>query len=403
MQELDVHLDAHLGGQRPFGLNYWPLAEDDPGVEIPRESIRLVSPDGALVRGILWTPPGGKPWKTAVILSHPRGDFSVHYACPLLAAAGYAVLGFGTRYMNNDTDCLHESCIVDVKTAFDEMKRRGAEAVVLLGNSGGGSLMAMANAELGIGDGWIGMAAHPGEGVFMNQVIDPSVADEDDPFSTVPELDMYHPDNGWRPWPEPCEYDPAWVERYRVAQLARVARIDAIAKASIADAAEAGGRLRSVDRAADPAGWREYRRRAVFTKYLTIYRTLADPAYLDLSIDPDDRPMGSLFAFPDPFDANYGRGGLARTMTARGWLSTWSGLSSHAKLADTMPQVTVPTILLHPTADTEIRVWQAKEIVDNSGAADTVYVELTGAPHYLEGHRREALALVAEWLDHRFP
>ena len=137
--------------------------------------------------------------------------------------------------------------------------------------------------------------------------------------------------------------------------MARVARIDAIAKASIAEANEAGGRLRGIDKAADPAGWREQRRRAVFTKYLTIYRTLADPAYLDLSIDPDDRPMGSLFAFPDPFDANYGRGGLARTMTARGWLSTWSGLSSHAKLADTMPRVTVPTILLHPTADTEIR------------------------------------------------
>jgi alpha-beta hydrolase superfamily lysophospholipase len=396
-------LDIHLGGRRPAGYGYWPLPEDDPGVDIPRESVRMVSPDGALVRGLLWLPPGGKPWKTAVILSHPRGDFSVHYACPLLAAAGYAVLGFGTRYMGNDTDCLHESCIVDVETAYQEMKRRGAEAVVLLGNSGGGSLMALAHAEKGIGDGWIGMAAHPGEGVFMNQVIDPSVIDEGDPVGRVKELDMYDPDNGWRPWPQPCTYDREWLVRYRAAQLERVARLDAIAKASIADAADAGRRLAGVDKETDPATWRELRARQVITKYMVIYRTLADPAYLDLSLDPDDRPMGSLFANPDPFDANYGRGGLARTMTARGWLSTWSGLSSHAKLADTMPQVKVPTILVHPTADTEIRIWQAKEIVDGSGAEDSTYVEMKGAPHYLEGHRPEALRIVAEWMAKRFP
>ncbi|MDA2967843.1 MAG: alpha/beta hydrolase [Actinomycetota bacterium] len=396
-------LDVHVGGARPFGLNYWPLPEDDPGVEIPRESIRLVSPDGALVRGVLWTPPNGKKWKTAVILSHPRGDFSVHYAAPLLAAAGYAVLGFGTRYMNNDTDCLHEACTIDVETVYNEMKRRGAEAVVLLGNSGGGSLMALAHAERGIGDGWVGMAAHPGEGVFMLQVIDPSVADESDPFSSVPEFDMYNPDNGWRPWPEPCVYDKAWLKRYRSAQVERVARIDAIAKASIAESIDAGSRLRGVDNQTQTVQWRELRRRAVFTKYMVIYRTLADPAYLDLSIDPDERPVGSLFAFPDPFDANYGRGGLGRSMTARGWLSTWSGLSSHAKLADTMPKVKVPTLLIHPTADTEIRIWQAKEIVDNSGAADKTYIEMKGAPHYLEGHRREALAHVADWLGRRFP
>ena len=395
-------LDAHLGAQRPFGLNYWPLPEDAPAMDIPRESIRLVTPDGALVRGVLWTPPHGK-WKTAVILTHPRGDFSVHYACPLLAAAGFAVLGFSTRYLNNDIDCLHENCIIDVQTAHDEMIRRGAESVILLGNSGGGSLMAMANAELGIGDGWVGMAAHPGEGVFMLQVIDPSVTDEDDPFSRDPELDMYNPDNGWRPWPEHSSYDPAWVAKYRAAQRDRVARIDAVAKQSIADSETAGRQLSEIHKDTNLETWRDLRARRVFAKYLTIYRTLADPAYLDLSIDPDDRPMGSLFAFPDPFEANYGRGGLARTMTARGWLSTWSGLSSHAKLADTMPKVTVPTLLVHPTGDTEIRVWQAKEIVDAAGADDVTYLEMKGAPHYLEGHRVEAMAAVAEWIGARFP
>ncbi len=397
------NLDIHQGGRRPAGLGYWPLPADDPGVDIPRESIRLVSPDGALVRGVLWTPPGGRKWRTAVILSHPRGDFSVHYACPLLAAAGYAVLGFGTRYMNNDTDCLHDACAVDVVTVAEEMRRRGAEAVVLFGNSGGGSLMALANASHGVGDGWIGMAAHPGEGAFMLQVIDPSVADEADQFSRVPELDMYDPDNGWRPWPEPCRYERDWLARYRQAQVARVARIDAVAKQSLADAESARAASADLDKGSQPRHWRDLRARAVSMRYLTIYRTLADPAYLDLTIDPDERPMGSLFAFPDPLDANYGRGGLARTMTARGWLSTWSGLSSTARLADTMPRVKVPTLLVHPTGDTEIRIRQAREIVDAAGAADKTYVEMKGAPHYLDGHRREAMAHVVDWLVQRFP
>lgn len=394
-------LDAHLGGSRPVGYGYWPLPEDDPGVRLERESIRLVAPDGGLTRGLLWTPTTGR-WKTAVILSHPRADFSVHYACPLLAAAGYAVCGFGTRYMNNDTDCIHEKAALDVKSVADEMFRRGAEAVIMLGNSGGGSLTALAHAEFGVGDGWVGIAAHPGEGVFMGQSIDPSVADESDPFSMVPELDMYNPDNGWRPWPEPSHYDVAWLETYRAAQLARVARLDAIAQESIEFAEAARTTSRSIDRAADLAHWRYWRARAVWSKYMVIYRTLANPAYLDLSIDPDDRPMGTLFANPDPMEGNYARNGTARTMTARGWLSTWS-LSSNARMADTMPTIHVPTLLIHPTADTEIRRREAQAIYDSSGAADKTLIEIPGAPHYLEGYRPEALNLVVEWLRKRFP
>jgi hypothetical protein len=139
----------------------------------------------------------------------------------------------------------------------------------------------------------------------------------------------------------------------------------------------------------------------VFARYLTIYRTLADPAYLDLSIDPDDRELGTVFAFPDPHDANYGYGGLARTMTARGWLSTWSGLSSRAALADTMPSVSLPTLIVHPTGDTEIRLHQAEAIRDAAGSDDVTYETVTGAPHYLHGRRRETMDLVVDWLRQR--
>lgn len=404
-----MHSKQDAAGPRPW-LGYWPDPADAPEHEPRREAIALVAPDGAIVRGILWTPPAGRPWSTGALLAHPRADFSTHYACAPLAAAGIAVLGISTRSVNNDTDLLHEGCVLDVATAAAELRRRGAATLVALGNSGGGSLMALAQAGLAavgadpgprsrepIGaDAFIALAAHPGEGDFLMQVIDPSVVDEGDRFSVDPELDMYHPDNGWRPWPEPSRYDPGWLERYRAAQRERVARIDATARESIAARVDARASLGELE--TGTSEWSQQRRRSVSVQYLTVHRTLADPAYLDLSIDPDDRPMGTIFAPGDPLVGNYGAGGMARTVTDRAWLSTWSALSSHARMADTMPHVRVPTLIVHPTADTEIRCHQAEALYRSAGADDVTFELLRGAPHYLGGYRRQATELMIDWI-----
>ena len=283
------------------------------------------------------------------------------------------------------------------------MRGRGADAVVLFGNSGGGSLSALAHTEHGCGDGWVGVAAHPGEGEFMLQSIDPSVADEHDPSSVVPELDMYDPANGWRPWPEPSSYDPDVARRGIALRSASASRASTRGRATNSTSRARRGRgSRDVERGTDD--WRRLRKRAVHLEYFTIYRTLANPTYLDLSIEPDDRPLGSLFAFPDPFDANYGWGGLGAHDDVAGLVVDVVGaLVAGASSRRRCREVHVPVLVVHPTADTEIRIRQAREIADAAGSDDVTYVEIKGAPHYLEGHRPEAMEIVADWIRKRFP
>jgi len=158
--------------------------------------------------GILYLPPRGDP-EVALLAMHPRADFSRHYMAPHLVAAGYAFLGAPTRYLNNDADALHERLLVDVAASVAWLRARGFKRVVLLANSGGGSLFAfylaqagrrpagrlgmapsgdrvpLAETDMPLADGIVLLAAHLGEGMFMLERLDASVVDEGDPIAVL--------------------------------------------------------------------------------------------------------------------------------------------------------------------------------------------------------------------------
>ncbi|MGE3075739.1 MAG: alpha/beta hydrolase family protein [Dehalococcoidia bacterium] len=405
----------------------------DPSVR--RDVVYLEASDTAQSFGILYRPAGVDP-KTVVFLMHPRGEFTRHYVVPPLTSRGYAVFGQNSRYLNNDTDMVHERLLLDIAAGMRYLKEAGFERVILLGNSGGGSLLGFYQSQaskapddrlkmtpggeaidlssevMPEGDLYIAVAAHLGEGRFMLNVLDPSVVDEHDPTAVDPEWDMYNPANGYKPYPAASTYDREWLKEYRNRQVERSVRLDAIARSHLADHAYFRTQLRGADYAGLPVETRTMiARRARLGRYMVIYRTLANPAYLDPTLDPSNRPLGSIFSPGDPIIGNYGPGGLARVMTPRGWLSTWSGTSSQADLPDTIRHVTIPTLIVFCDGDCDIFPAEQQELLEKSGAADKTKMELPWADHYLypvgdQGRamadpRERLIEMILPWVEAR--
>ncbi len=410
------------------------FASIDPAVR--RELVYFDAADGWPLSGVLYLPPRKDPG-VALLAMHPRGDFTRHYLAPFAAEAGYAFLGANTRHLNNDTDALHERLLVDVAGAVTFLHGRGFRTVVLVGNSGGGSLFAfyveqaakppaerlarapsgdrvpLGEYEMPLPAGLSIIAAHLGEGRYLLDRLDPSVIDEANPTATNPRLDMYDPANGYRPMEEgPSRYSEDFLAEFRAAQRARCERIDRQALEWCEEAAWYRSRLK--DPATPPAERPRLARHALQRRYLLVYRTLADPRYLDLTLDPSQRRPGSIFSYGrDPVVGNYGEG-LARAMSARGWLSTWSGLRSNADLERTVRGVPVPTQVVAALADQDIYPAECRRVFEAAAARDKNWAELAWADHYLypvgeEGaglgdpRRRLADEVILPWLRARWP
>jgi pimeloyl-ACP methyl ester carboxylesterase len=291
-------------------------------------------------QGLYWTPRGARP-KTALIATHYNVDFAEHYSAPYFAARGLGFLGWNTRYRGAEDQFILEQALIDIAVGMRWLREEaGVERIVILGNSGGGSLMgayqaeaaaptladgapgraAEALASLPAADLYVSLNAHAGRPEVLTAWMDASVVDERDPTRTDAALDPFNPANG-------PPYSAEFIARYRAAQRARNQRITDWAKAELARVNAAG----------------------VPDVLFPLYRTWADLRFMDPAIDPSDRPCPGCYA-GDPAQANR-RPGIGRVNSCRTWLSMWSLETSNCQGGPQLAKIEVPALVVQSTGD----------------------------------------------------
>lgn len=341
--------------------------------------------------------PEDREAKTAIVFSHPIGGGSFLPIMTAMARAGHHVVFVNTRYRGNDTALIMEKCVLDLGAAIRDLRERfGYERVVLGGWSGGGSLALLYQEQaekptltatpagdppdltreaLVPGEAIFLVAAHVSRSVTLTEWMDPSIVDEGDPTRRDPELDLYDPRNPHQP-----PYDEDFLARYREAQRARNARIT--------DWVEE--RLEALRR-----GGREHEERC-----FVVHGTMADPRFLDPSVDPNERQPGRCY-LGDPRLVNDGPVGLARFCTLRSWLSQWSFSRSRAHGERNGANTHVPTLVVGNRADDACTPSHTRRLFEAIPHGDREMHEIPGATHYYMGQPRElarCVALYTEWL-----
>ena len=367
---------------------------------VDRSFVSLPSPTGRRngagfmpCQGLYHRPAGEQP-RTAFIATHYNVDFSEHYLGEFLARRGYGFLGWNTRYRGNEAYFMLEHSLIDIGVGVRWLREQaGVECVVLLGNSGGGSLMAAyqsqavapslesvaggeipsAANELRPADLYVSLNAHPGRPEVLTAWMDPSVVDEGDPVAADLALDMYAPENG-------PPYAPDFVARYRAAQEQRNHRITAWVRSELE-------RLQGLQ---------------MYERLFTLPRTWADLRMLDGSLDPSDRPVGRCYA-GDPRWANYSPFGIGQANSLRTWLSMWSLETSQCRGAPHLRRIEIPALVIQSLADTGVFPSDARAIHESLASQDK-RLDLIPGDHYLEepaSSRDEVADRIATWVDER--
>jgi alpha-beta hydrolase superfamily lysophospholipase len=329
---------------------------------------------------------------------HPSSTLQLLPVPQEAARQGAHVLCAGSRYARNDTAAILEKVLLDLGAYIRHAKLVwGYEKIVLVGWSGGGSLslfyqsqaerptivstpagdpIDIPGANLIPADAVVFQAAHISRARLLQDIIDPSVRDESNPDDRDPSLDIYSA--VVRP-----PYDPRFISVYRAAQLTRLRKITWQVKETLAS-------LKALKTAETERGF-------------VTHRTLADPRFLDGSLDPSDRRIGWCY-LGNPESVNSGPVGLARFSTLRAWLSQWSVDDSNADGVACVRRISAPLLVIENTADDAVPQPHARMIFDAATTADKTFTVIEGATHYYAGqpqHLRQVTRVTRDWLANR--
>lgn len=417
MMPTDPNAEARAVATTTAGLRgtYWNPERLPKGVALTVHP--LATADGSVVVGYLFRR-GGET--TVVSTMHPRELVVPQYIVPELLEGGCAVWLQGPRSVGNDIRLEHESALLDLAAGQCFLTQLGFKRRILLGISGGAPLACfyaqqaalpgesrlarspagkptgLAEAEMPQPDGVVLLSTHPGQGKLLLAAIDPAVVDEADPLQSNESISAFNPANGFKRPPESATYSEAFLADYRAAQLERVQRIDAYARAIVARRAEARKRQKESPSRATAI-------EAAFSPIFNVWRTDADPRCFDLSLDPSDRAYGTLWG-ANPFVSNYGSVGFARTCTAESWLSNWSALSSNATMEKCAPDLRQPTLMVEYTGDNSVFPADADQIYRSIGSPDKERYKVYGNHHgqpirpNMPNGQFEAGKLIRDWL-----
>lgn len=349
-----------------------------------------VNLEGLLIKPVRYTP------DTVFLMMHPSSTLQLLPLPGAMAAAGYAVLCMGSRYAKNDSALIYEKVAVDLGACVRYAKEQlGFKNVILLGWSGGGSLalfyqsqaqsptitatpagdpIDLKAARLMPADGVVLEAAHRSRARTLSEWIDPSVRDENNPDDRDTLLDIYSPECAAKP-----PYPKDWLAMYRAAQLARMRRITTRVEETLAMLKRRG--TGEVERG------------------FVTHRTMAEPRFLDGTIEPNDRPIGQCF-LGVPETVNNGPAGLARFSTLRSWLSQWSVDHSRADGETCARQVTVPMLAIEHSADDAVPQPDITLMYQACASTDKEMHCIKGANHYFKGqpeHLQQSVGLIKAW------